>query len=902
MTVERSSADRARDSVRPSEATLRASDVTEPGPVDRDLQQQLAELDAIHAASRRLRDLQTPETLTASIIAILEESFGYQYGAVLTIDPGTGRLVLLAASRQGKDDEFERQDRAFIESMEPHVGKGVVGWVAQHGKPVRLGQVPADPRYIGFRDDVLSELCVPIMVGSDILGVVNIESVEPDAYSASDERVLETIAAHIGVALQNTRLVASLQRTARELESLHQTALDLIERRSLPDLLEAVVRRAGTLAGTENGFIYVVDEDRPSASVLAGTGQFAEYVGQRLEYGQGVSGQAWATGKPIAIIDYATYEHAIPRYVGTPVGSGPMAAIPLVGEHGVIGILGLGRPGGPAFLDAELSILERFGKLATLAIEGVRLTAEVEGELRLRTAAEEALRTAEARYRALVEQLPGAVYLDRVDRGGLQTVYISPQIEAMVGYPPDWFLPDHSRWISLIHQDDRARYAAGLEVRDDRGPLQSEYRMVARDGRTIWVHDAWRVLGEPGAPAEFIQGIMTDVTERHRLEHELSQAVKMEAIGRLAGGIAHDFNNMLTAIGGYATLLAGSLASDDDRRTDAEAIIATTDRAAELVRQLLAFSRPHAEAPVTLELNAAIREIDGLIRRLIGADIEFSTDLTDDVGHVRIGPSQLEQILVNLAVNARDAMPDGGTLTIATSARTLDSDRAVMAGLNPSRFAVIEVRDSGNGMDEVVLARLFEPFFTTKEPGRGTGLGLSTVYGTVAAAGGRIDVASEIGRGTSFTIALPSVEPTLAGPIAPEGPMARVSGGTERVLVIEDEDAVRGLAVRALSKAGYSVVEAADGAAALRVASVSDAPIDLILSDVIMPGVRGGTAVADVRRAHPHARALFMTGYADPRTLSALEAPVLDKPFTPRELLARVRDVLDEPELTGGRP
>ena len=874
--------------------TIFFSDVSERKRAERDLQQQLAELDAVHGAGRRLRDLQTPEALTASIIAILEESIGYHYAVVLTIEPGSGRLVPLAASRRGQDDEFERRDRAFIESMDPRVGEGIVGWVAEHGEAIRLGDAPSDARYRSFRTDIRSELCVPIIVGAEVLGVINVESVDPDAYSMSDQRVLETIAAQVGVALQNTRLVTALRRTARELESLHETALDLIERRSQPDLLEAVVRRAATLAGTENGFIYVVDEGGESATAVAGTGAFQEYVGRRILRGEGISGQAWARGEPIAVDDYATYPHAIQTYIGTPVGAGPIAAIPLVAERGVIGILGLGRPGGPSFVDADLAILGRFGQLATLAMESVRLIAAAEDELGRRKAAEAAVRAAEARYRALVEQLPGAVYLDELHPDGPRTIYVSPQIEAMLGYPPEWFYPGVDRWVALVHEEDRSRYEAGLTISDDRGPFQSEFRMIARDGRSIWVHDAWVGIGPPDGPAQFLHGILTDVTERHRLEQGLNQAVKMEAVGRLAGGIAHDFNNLLTAIGGYATLLAGSLEPGDDRRPDAEAIVATTDRAAELVRRLLAFSRPQVEAPVTLELNASIVDVEGLIRQLIGADIALSTHLEAGVGHVRVDPTQLEQVLVNLAVNARDAMPNGGTLSIATSVKVIGDEAAVMTGASPGRFAVIEVRDSGGGMDQVVLARLFEPFFTTKEPGRGTGLGLATVYSIVAAAGGRIEVSSEAGAGTTFTVSLPSVPGPSNEGRTPDRTTRAAPGGTERILVIEDEDSVRHLAVRALTQAGYAVLEAADGAEALRVAGATDGPLDLILSDVIMPGVGGGTAVADIHRSHPRARALFMTGYADPRTLAALGGPVIDKPFTPRTLVARVRAVLDD--------
>ena len=548
-----------------------------------------------------------------------------------------------------------------------------------------------------------------------------------------DQRVLEIIAAQLGTTLHHAQLLTDLQHRTVELEALHETAVDLLERRSLPDLLDAVARRAAQLAGTENGFIYMVDDDGASATAVAGTGGFSELIGRRITRDRGISGRAWERREAVTTDDYGTYDRAIPAYSGTAVGRGPMVAIPLIAHRGVIGILGLGRPDGPPFGDDESIALRRFGQLATLAMESVRLTVAAEDELRRRTTAEEALRAAEQRYRALVEQLPAALYLHEVRAGVPSTVYVSPQIEAIVGYTPDHFDGPLDRWTEIVHEDDRAGYLAELDIGDDRGPFRQEFRMITRDGRTIWVHDEWVAIGPADGPVEYLQGILTDVSERHRLAHELSQAVKMEAVGRLAGGIAHDFNNLLTAIGGYATLLSDDLDPDDRRRGDADAIVATADRAAGLVRQLLEFSRPRMEAPMTVELNAVVSEVDSLIRRLLGADIEFATVLGAGVGHIRMDPSQLEQVLVNLAVNARDAMPEGGVLAVSTAREVVEPDapRPLAADEGPS--VVLTVRDTGHGMDEAVLAHIFEPFFTTKEPGKGTGLGLSTVYGIVTA-------------------------------------------------------------------------------------------------------------------------------------------------------------------------
>jgi CheY-like chemotaxis protein len=372
----------------------------------------------------------------------------------------------------------------------------------------------------------------------------------------------------------------------------------------------------------------------------------------------------------------------------------------------------------------------------------------------------------------------------------------------------------------------------------------------------------------------------------------------MEAIGRLAGGIAHDFNNILTAILGYGDLASSTLAPDSPLRANLEEIHHAAERAAGLTRQLLIFSRKQVLQPKILDLNAEVEGTERLLRRLIGEDVVLVTTLTAGVRPVRADPGQIEQVILNLAVNARDAMPRGGRLTIETANVDFDETWAEQhPGTPPGRYVLLAVSDSGTGMDEATKSRIFEPFFTTKEAGKGTGLGLATVYGIVEQAGGRIEVESEPGRGAKFRIYLPSVEGVPVS--ASSGSSRRAVRGTETVLVVEDEGQVRRLITKTLGAFGYEVLEAAQPAEALRLCREHPKPIHLLLTDVVMPGMNGPDLAGRCRGLRADVKVIFMSGYtADAMPLQGIEPGLnfLSKPFTPSALASKVREVLDAPE------
>jgi signal transduction histidine kinase len=384
------------------------------------------------------------------------------------------------------------------------------------------------------------------------------------------------------------------------------------------------------------------------------------------------------------------------------------------------------------------------------------------------------------------------------------------------------------------------------------------------------------------------------------LETQLAVSQRMEAVGRLAGGVAHDFNNILTAISGYADLLLADLPPSDDRRKDVEEIHQAAQRAASLTQQLLAFSRRQVLQPKVVDLNGLVRDIEKMLRRLIGEDILFATVLHPRLGNVRADPGQLEQVLVNLAVNSRDAMPDGGRLTIETRNVELDESYAAdHPGVKPGRYVLLAVSDTGMGMDEETKARIFEPFFTTKVRGKGTGLGLATVYGIVQQTGGHIWPYSEPGKGTTMRVYLPRVDEP-ADPIEKPGAAPEELRGTETILLVEDEAQVRAVTRQLLERNGYTVLEARDGPSALALAEGSDGAtrVHLLLTDVIMPGMSGRDLATRLLAHRPDLRVVYMSGYTDDAVVrhGMLEPGLayLEKPFRPATLLRKVREALDK--------
>jgi two-component system cell cycle sensor histidine kinase/response regulator CckA len=509
-------------------------------------------------------------------------------------------------------------------------------------------------------------------------------------------------------------------------------------------------------------------------------------------------------------------------------------------------------------------------RLAHPAVRGIVVTFRDTTE---RIKAEHDLRAATAKLQAIVSSLPIALWA--IDRHGVITLS-EGQLLDRLGHAPG----------ALVGRSVFDLYGNFPDV------LAVIGRVLAGESPAVTIEVEGLTFESRYVPIRAADGTVSgaisvalDVSDRVALEAQLRQAQKMEAVGQLAAGVAHDFNNMLTVMIGFTELAAARLSDGDPIGQDLSEVLNAARSATSLTRQLLAFSRKQILQPQVLDANATVVRMENFLRRSIGDDITLVTSLAPSLGRVHADPGQLEQVIMNLAVNARDAMPHGGTLTIATANGQFDDARACVT---------LSITDTGTGMDPAVKARVFEPFYTTKEHGKGTGLGLATVYGIVAQSGGAIAIDSEVGRGTVVRVSLPRAEPT-AEPMSADAVATR--GGSETILLVEDQPGLRAVARAALARHGYTVLEAGDAAEALRAAAAHPEGLDLLLTDVVMPGMSGRELAQEIVRRWPASRVLYMSGYGDdllaPHGVLDAGVALLQKPFTPRQLLQKVRLALD---------
>ena len=530
-----------------------------------------------------------------------------------------------------------------------------------------------------------------------------------------------------------------------------------------------------------------------------------------------------------------------------------------------------------------------------------------------RKRAEEALRKSEAKYRIVAENTNDWEFWLDAER---RFVYVSPSCESITGYTCDQFMADASLLAALIHADDLPDYKRHERaVVASPGPCELEFRVLRPDGTARWLEHKCRPLYDEEGRFLGTRGSNRDITERKQArevlrqsEEQLRQAHKMQAVGQLAGGIAHDFNNLLTAVIGNSDLVLQTMAPDDPNRELVADIKEVGERAAGLTRQILAFSRRQMLKPEVLCLNQVVTRLEPLLRRTLGENVRVQTRLAPDLRSTKVDPGQMEQVLMNLAINGRDAMPQGGELIIETANILLDRAYCkIHAELKPGRHVLLAVYDTGCGMDQETQSRIFEPFFSTKDVGKGTGLGLSTVFGIVAQSGGSISVHSELGKGTALRIYLPIHKgaETLEDDHAPEHELTK---GTETVLVVEDEASVRELIARVLARSGYRVLEAGSATEASAVLTTKGPTLCLLISDMSLPGGKSGLEVAEeIRLRRPGLPVLFISGYTQDSALFngslGKDAHFLEKPFSTGALLQEVRKALDQKARgVAGRP
>lgn len=539
--------------------------------------------------------------------------------------------------------------------------------------------------------------------------------------------------------------------------------------------------------------------------------------------------------------------------------------------------------------------VERKVKERTLELS--QINQRLEKEIDERKLAEESFRTNEERFRSLVINIPGVIYRCSADKERTMQ-FISQEIETLVGFPAGDFINHKRTFASVIHPEDRKLAEdTVLKAIEGKNPFVIEYRVIHAHGKIKWVYEKGQGIFAASGELQGLDGAIFDITERRRLSEQFMQSQKMDAVGKLAGGVAHDFNNQIMVMMGFCEMILSDMAEGNPHQAAIKEIKNAAERSAAITRQLLTFSRREIVQPKIFDPNVLIRDLERMFNRLLFEDIKLMTTYDVSAGFIKMDPSQLEQVVMNLVVNARDAMIGGGTLKIQTGRASLKlGDPALPSGIPGGEYVTICVSDTGIGMTEEVKKHLFEPFFTTKVKEKGTGLGLATSYGIVERCHGFIRVESKPGEGSNFILYFPSsleaVELLVVQKRAPQLPE-----GNETILVIEDEEPVRRLAAAILSKQGYKVLEAASGIEALQIVKSTQEKISLILADVVMPKMNGREAADHIRYISPETKVIFMSGYTDDvivrHGVKAAQLNYLQKPFTQRVLAFKVREVLD---------
>jgi two-component system, cell cycle sensor histidine kinase and response regulator CckA len=515
-----------------------------------------------------------------------------------------------------------------------------------------------------------------------------------------------------------------------------------------------------------------------------------------------------------------------------------------------------------------------------------------------RASAKEALQESEEllnqKYRSMFEDAVVGIFQSTPEGHFLN---VNPAMAVMFGYESPQEMMNSIHNIPGNFYVDSKRREDFTTLLEQHGAVQNfECQIYRKDGKKMWISSNVRAVYQDGKIVRY-EGTTADITERKLLQEQLGQSQKMEAVGRLAGGVAHDFNNAIGVIVGYSALLKDRILGDEKSVHFVEEISKAGHRAASLTRQLLAFSRKQVIQPTVLDLNSVVKETESMLRRLLGEDIKMTVALAPELGRIKADMGQIEQILMNLAVNARDAMPRGGKLVIETGNVQLDKTSITQhPWVKPGEYVMVSVSDTGCGMDKETQAHIFEPFYTTKPAGKGTGLGLSTVYGIVKQSEGHIWVYSEPGKGARFKVYLPRVQDRLQ-PIPAASQEPTLPSGSETILLVEDDDAMRELTRDCLASVGYSVLDVQDGENAIRIASQQDGPIHLLLTDVVMPGISGRQLAESLAASRSEMKVLYMSGYtadliADHGVLEATTM-LLEKPFTQEALLRKVRKVID---------
>jgi PAS domain S-box-containing protein len=709
---------------------------------------------------------------------------------------------------------------------------------------------------------------VPVSHAGRLLGVLSIDSHEPRRFTAAEIQSLTEVGRQLAAVLLRERAEADLRRRDDILSTVSRAAAVVLAGSSWEAAAPGLLESLGRATSADRAYLFLLGRDADGALVVRGHVDWAapgvsrQAADERLrEIPLAERGLAEMVARLERNEVFAAHVRDLDEGARTllePLGVVSLIAVPVLVD---------GEPWGCIGLDE----CDREREWSAAETDALRAASSLVGAAVARERAEATLREQEQLLRAVFDaSLDGIVMADDERR----VVEVNPAGAELFGGARDALVG--RRIDDFVAPERHDSLVEGWSAFRSNETVSGEYELVRRDGDVRNLEFSGRPGFLPGLHLAFLR----DVTERRALEQRLQASQRLESMGRLAGGVSHDFNNLLTAIRGYASL-ALERAEDPELVGDLEEIRRAADRAADLTRQLLAFGRRQVLQPHTIDLDDVVGGVETMLRRLLGEHVHVQLRLDPDAGSVLADPGQVEQVLVNLAVNGRDAMPDGGTLTISTS--------AVERG--GRRFVALEVADTGAGMDAETRARAFEPFFTTRQDG--VGLGLATVYGIVTQSGGEVEVASEPGRGSTFTVLLPrtEVEAPRPEPSAPETP----TDGSETVLLVEDEDVVRTLVHRVLEQHGYVVLACHDGRQAIELAENYDGDIHVLLTDVVMPGLRGHEVADAVAATRPGIRVVYMSGYADETLLGRAadgRSTFLEKPFSNAALARRVREAL----------